>query len=67
MGRHTFGIARHPIFQMFPKAQGIEEVFIDFSIEGEEYSVKSIENIFTDILYMACDQTQVECFRSDAE
>lgn len=52
MGRHTFGITWHPIFQMFPKAQGIEEVFIDFFIEGEEYNVKSIENIFTGILYM---------------
>lgn len=52
---------------MFPKAQGIEEVFTDFSIEGEEYNVKSIENIFTGILYMTCEQTQVECFRSDAE
>lgn len=37
---------------MFPMAQGIEEVFTDFSIEeGEEYSVKSIENIFIGILY----------------
>lgn len=52
MGRHTFGITWHPVFQMFPMAQGIEEVFTDFSIEeGEEYSVKSIENIFIGILY----------------
>ena len=41
MGRHTFGITQHPIFQIFPMAQGIEEVFIEFSIEeGEEYSQK---------------------------